>query len=197
MPKSHFDCGKVTSRKILYIIALTSVFWFSMNILLLIANNQAARDSLNSLTLTSDEHSDSHYMKHAKKVAPLEPVGKRVHRDLPWLKKEFFENKIVPQQQTVHKPGHREVYDISKEVNKHPGKGEMGVAAYLDTDEEKKYAESIFKNHSFNSVLSDKISLDRTIKDVRGAEYVIFIWFLIIRIFKLFGIYSFLSSFFY
>ncbi|XP_066929018.1 polypeptide N-acetylgalactosaminyltransferase 13-like [Clytia hemisphaerica] len=170
MPKGHFDCGKVTSRKILYIIALTSVFWFSMNILLLIANNQAARDSLNSLTLTSDEHLDSHYMKHAKEVAPLVAAGKRVHRDLPWLNKEFFDNKIVPQQQTVHKPGHREVYDISKEVNKQPGKGEMGVAAYLDTDAEKKYAEAIFKNHSFNSVLSDKISLDRTIKDVRGAE---------------------------
>lgn len=183
MPKGHFDCGKVTSRKILYIIALTSVFWFSMNILLLIANNQAAKDSLNSLTLTSDEHSDSHYMKHAKEVAPLVAAGKRVHRDLPWLKKEFFDNKIVPQQQTVHKPGHREVYDISKEVNKQPGKGEMGVAAYLDTDAEKKYAEAIFKNHSFNSVLSDKISLDRTIKDVRGAEYVVIIIYLFLTVF--------------
>lgn len=169
MAKHWFDLGKLTSRKIIYVIALTSVFWFSMNILLLIANNQAARESLDSLGLTSHEHSDSHYMKHANKVLPLAPHKVLSHRDLPWLKKEFFDDKVT--QATVKMPGRRGVYDDSSRVNKNPtGKGEMGVAAYLDTEEEKKYAEAIFANHSFNSVLSDKISLDRTMKDVRGQE---------------------------
>ena len=170
MAKHLFDIGKLTSRKILYVIALTSVFWFSMNILLLIANNQAARESLNSLGLTSNEHSDSHFMEDAK-VLPLAPHKILSHGDLPWLKKEFFDDKIAARQVTINLPGHRSVYDVSKNVNNNPtGKGEMGMAAFLDTEEEKKYAESIFTNHSFNSFLSDKISLDRTMKDVRGQE---------------------------
>ena len=170
MAKLWFDLRKLTNRKIVYVIALTSVFWFSMNILLLIANTQAARESLDSLGLTSHEHSDSHFMKHAK-VLPLAPHKVLSHRDLPWLKKEFFDDKIKASPVTLNVPGRRGVYDASSNVNKNPtGKGEMGVAAFLDTEEEKKYAEAIFANHSFNSVLSDKISLDRTMKDVRGQE---------------------------
>ena len=168
---SAFDFGKLSSRKILYVIILTSVFWFSMNILLLIANNQQARDSLQSLAFTSDEHSDSHYMKHAKQVQPLAPVINHAHRDLPWLNKNFFKDKINNNvHETVDSPGHRGIYDVSKDVNVNPGKGEMGVASFLDSEADKIYAESIFKNHSFNSYLSDKISLDRTIKDVRGPQ---------------------------
>jgi len=168
---SPFDFGKLSSRKIFYVIILTSVFWFSMNILLLIANNQQARDSLQSLTFTSDEHTDSHYMQHVKEVQPLAPQhAQHAHRDLPWLKMDFFDDKVVDHHKTVNSPGHRGVYDVSKEVNVNPGKGEMGVASFLDSDADKKYAESIFKNHSFNSYLSDKISLDRTIKDVRGPQ---------------------------
>lgn len=168
MARHCLDIRKVTNRKILYVIALTSVFWFSMNILLLIANNQVARESLDSLSVTINDHVDSHFMKHAK-VLPLAPKGLN-HLDLPWLKKGFFDNKILARQIISNDPGHRGVYDASKKLNLNPGKGEMGEAAYLDTEEEKKYAESIFANHSFNSFLSDKISLDRTIKDVRGQE---------------------------
>lgn len=169
---NYKDFGRITSRKVLYIIALTSVFWLSMNVLLLIANNESARSSLEQLAFTSNELVDSHYMRHVN-IQPLAPAHKPF--DLPWLKKEFWENKLVNtiKDKILFKPGYRIVYDKSKEVNKNPAKGEGGEAAYLDTEEEKKYAESIFKNHSFNSFLSDKISLDRTMKDVRGERYVL------------------------
>lgn len=171
MVKFLRELGKFTSRKIFYIIALTSVFWFSLNILLLIANNQSARESLESLVLTSDVRSDSHYMKHVK-VLPLFPAHNKQHANLPWLKEEYWETekKDHPLEVTIEKPGRRGVYDVSDQVNVFPGKGEGGIPSYLDTEEEKKYAESIFKNHSFNSVLSEKISLDRTMKDFRHPE---------------------------
>lgn len=162
--------SKLTARKIVYIVSLTSVFWFSMNILLLIASNESARESLDKLTFTSNERVDSQYMKHVN-IEPLKPNHKQF--DFPWMKSEFWIDRIkrsaIPVKSvTEEKPGYREVYDVSKTVNKNPGKGEGGVDAYLDTEEDKEYSKRIFRNHSFNSVLSDKISLDRTLKDVRG-----------------------------
>ena len=160
--------GKISTRKLLYIIGLTSVFWFSMNVLLLIANNKYAIESLEKLAITSNERIDSHYMKYVN-VQPLAPANKRSF-DLPWLKDEFWKNRDLHSEVTevtVLAPN-RPVYDISAKKNINPMKGEGGEPSYLDTEGEKQYAEKIFANHSFNSVLSDKISLDRTMKDVRG-----------------------------
>ena len=165
---NRLDFGKITSKKVLYIIALTSTFWLSMNVLLLIANNESARESLEQLALTSNKRFDSHYMDHVD-IQPLGPAHKPF--DLPWLRDEFWDKKIkensVPEKVKFVPDGNRIVYDVSESINK-PQKGEGGVEAFLDTEAEKKYAESIFKNHSFNSFLSDHISLDRTMKDVRG-----------------------------
>lgn len=151
-----------------------------MNILLLIANNEAARKSLEQLAFVN-ERKDSHYMHHVNVM----PLAAKNNFDLPWLKKDYWlnrdiddnrEDKLTGQKRgdvtgkLRFSPGYREVYDISNKVNKNPLKGEMGEAASLDTEAEKKYAESIFANHSFNSYLSDKISLDRTMKDVRGSQ---------------------------
>ena len=165
------DFGRVGSRKFIYIIVLTSVFWFSMNVLLLIANNQSARESLERLTITSNRRLDSHYMKHVN-IQPLAPAHKHKHFNLPWLNADFWNKRITRDitEKLLFQPGDRTVYDISSKLNLHPGKGEGGIASYLDTEEDKKYAESIFTNHSFNSFLSDKISLDRTMKDFRGQE---------------------------
>merc|ERR1712025_51583 len=115
----YTDFGKVSSKKLLYIIALTSIFWFSMNILLLIANNEAARKSLEQLAFTSNERKDSHYM-HNVDIMPLAAAQRN---DLPWLNKDYWKkrenNKRRESTEKIRfSPGYREVYDISKNVNK-------------------------------------------------------------------------------
>lgn len=49
------------------------------------------------------------------------------------------------------------------------GLGEGGEPATL-SPRFKEEAEHVFDNHSFNVILSDHISLDRTLKDVRGPK---------------------------
>lgn len=159
--------GKIGKKRLAYIVVLTSIFWLSMNVLLLIANNEAALESLSQLTL-SNEFVDPKFMEHAR-VAPLQP-NRHINLDeLPWMKK-LKEERELQVKQAVKGVGFREVYDNSLNVNKSPGLGEGGGPAELSSEEDKKYAEEIFKNHSFNSVLSDKISLDRSMKDVRGRK---------------------------
>ncbi|EDO45829.1 predicted protein [Nematostella vectensis] len=48
--------------------------------------------------------------------------------------------------------------------------GGGGKPAFLESEENKKLAEKYFANHSFNWLLSDKISLDRTLDDVRSER---------------------------
>ena len=50
-----------------------------------------------------------------------------------------------------------------------PGLGEGGKAAKLP-ERLKPQAEEAFNNHSFNVILSDHISLDRHLQDVRGPK---------------------------
>ena len=163
---------KIGSRKVLYIIGLTSVFWFSLNVLLLIANNQAALESLDSLSLglgNSRVRRDSNFMADLG-IKPLAPANKKHY---PWQdgfsdsnkgKSGFLSNYFGGGEKL------KQVYDVSRQRNKKPGLGENGEAAYLTTDADKKLAEKLFANHSFNSILSDKISLDRTLPDVRGEK---------------------------
>ena len=161
--------GKMGSRKILYIVALTSGFWFSINVLLLIANNQAALDSLDSLSLglgNSRSRRDSHFMEDLG-IKPLAPANRNKHypwqEDYPYHRKSGYFGDLLDSGNKLS-----EVYDVSKQRNENPGLGESGEAAYLKADSEKKLADKLFANHSFNSVLSDRISLDRTLPDVRG-----------------------------
>ena len=49
------------------------------------------------------------------------------------------------------------------------GPGEQGAAVILSADEEKQKDE-LYKANGFNGFASDKISLDRAIKDIRHPE---------------------------
>ena len=170
LPLVNLFTGKMGSRKILYVVALTSVFWFSFNVLLLIANNQAALDSLDSLSLglgSSRSRRDSHFMEDLG-IKPLAPANKN-NKHYPWQEDYSFHRRSGLFKDYLDGGNKlKEVYDVSKQRNRNPGLGENGEAAYLKSDSEKKLAEKLFANHSFNSILSDKISLDRTIPDVRG-----------------------------
>lgn len=59
--------------------------------------------------------------------------------------------------------GRYEAFDIT------PGLGEYGEPASLPNSL-KEAAEKVFNNHSFNVLLSDRISLDRKLKDARGPK---------------------------
>ncbi len=160
---------KFTSRKVLYVIGLTSVFWFSLNVLLLIANNEAALSSLDSLSLGLGRvRRDSHFMADVNGIKPLAPANKKHYpwqKNAPSNKKASLFRDYISGREKI-----RDVYDVSAKVNLKPGLGENGEAAYLQSEEDKKLSEQLFANHSFNSILSDKISLDRTLLDVRGEK---------------------------
>ena len=49
------------------------------------------------------------------------------------------------------------------------GPGEQGAAVILSADEEKK-KDALYKVNGFNAYASDKISLDRALKDIRHPE---------------------------
>ena len=49
------------------------------------------------------------------------------------------------------------------------GPGEQGAAVILSADEEKK-KNDLFKVNGFNAFVSDKISLERALKDIRHPE---------------------------
>ncbi|XP_059479627.1 polypeptide N-acetylgalactosaminyltransferase 1 isoform X2 [Neocloeon triangulifer] len=53
------------------------------------------------------------------------------------------------------------------EANIVPGLGDEGAACELETEEEKELAERLMKKEAFNIVLSNKISLTRTVPDAR------------------------------
>lgn len=47
--------------------------------------------------------------------------------------------------------------------------GERGAAVKL-TPEEKKQADALFKKEAFNIIASDKVALDRSVRDVRDPK---------------------------
>ncbi|XP_047138118.1 polypeptide N-acetylgalactosaminyltransferase 13 [Hydra vulgaris] len=164
--------AKLTTRKVLLSIILATTIWFFINIILLIVyNNGMMHSSLEKLAFTSNRRADSNYMQDVN-VYPLAPHIKKFF-DLSWFKsqynEDFYKSKYVPEEKII-KLKKRAIYDASKKLPILFAKGEGGIASYLDTEEEKLLAEKLFKNHSFNSVLSNKISLDRTQKDIRGEH---------------------------
>lgn len=174
----------MSSKRIFNIIVVTSTFWFSVTVLVLMFNSEVTRESLTMLNAPVVLDSENHqYMKGAG-VNPLQPVDHQKHIKYPWEKDapEKSANKegiLVGAAKAVSVLAHvlpnknnkdREVYDASLAKRTNPGGlGEAGQPAYLTSEQDKKLAEERFGDHSFNWVLSDKLSLDRTLEDVRGA----------------------------
>ena len=174
----------MSSKRIFNIIVVTSAFWFSVTVLVLMFNSEVTRQSLSMLNAPMVlDNSDHHFMTGAG-VRPLRPAEKHIR--YPWEKRDdnspvqnnegLFSSaaKVVLSGVIPNKGGSRKrtVYDASLPKNTNPGGlGEGGKPAYLDSEEDKKIAEEKFGEHSFNWLLSDKISLDRTLEDVRGDRW--------------------------
>ena len=167
----------------LKVIALTTLFWFSAMVLMFMSHDDFTRNSLEMLNAPLYRNDDYKFM-HKVGVEPLKPINHDIK--YPWQQRSLNISR-----QYKKKPGylasiskkvgklihgnHRPVYDDSKLKETDPyALGAMGKAAYLVSEEDKKLAQERFSDHSFNWVLSDKISLDRTLDDYRGARYVLF-----------------------
>jgi hypothetical protein len=65
------------------------------------------------------------------------------------------------------------------------GPGEQGLAFYLSPEDEK-IKDSLYKVNGFNALVSDRINLNRTLKDIRHPEYVYFLFICWLGIFGLY-----------
>lgn len=112
-------------------------------------------------------------------VQPLRPNEK--HIKYPWEKDNDGQSEksqgmlssakamlgVIPRKQGSK----RKIYDASiGKMKDTMSLGEGGKPAFLTSEVDKKKAEKFFANHSFNWLLSDRISLDRTLDDVRSAR---------------------------
>lgn len=60
-------------------------------------------------------------------------------------------------------------YELIEQERARKGRGEQGKRDQLLPTEEKEY-ESLFNQNGYNAVLSDKISVNRSVKDIRHKE---------------------------
>lgn len=176
----------MSSKRIFNIIVVTSTFWFSITVLVLMFNNEVTRESLTMLNAPVVVDSEKHHYMTGAGVIPLRPVDHQKHIKYPWEKDANSEKPaqmdgllsnaakaviagVLPNKDGASRT--RDVYDASLAKRTNPGGlGEGGQPGYLTSEEDKKLAEERFGDHSFNWVLSDRMSLDRTLEDVRGGR---------------------------
>lgn len=163
----------------LKVIALTTLFWFSAMVLMFMSHDDFTRNSLEMLNSPLHHNDDYKFMRNVG-VEPLKPINHDIK--YPWQQnnrnnsKEYKKNSgyLSSLSKKVGKLIHgnyRPVYDASLgKVTDPYALGALGKPAYLVSEEDKKLSADRFGDHSFNWVLSDKISLDRTLADYRTAR---------------------------
>ncbi|XP_029194887.2 polypeptide N-acetylgalactosaminyltransferase 1-like isoform X2 [Acropora millepora] len=127
-------------RLFIKVVILTSVFWLAVDILYYLTT---MNNQLNFFEPESFIPSSSTGVQRSGKRSRIESGVKQKRRKYTNIGPYF--NDVIQ------------------------GLGENGEPAFLPSifkDE----AENVFDNHSFNVILSDHISLDRTLKDVRGPK---------------------------
>lgn len=127
-------------RLFIKVVILTSVFWLAVDILYYLTT---MNNQLNFFEPESFIPSSSTGVQRTGKRSRIESGVKQKRRKYTNIGPYF--NDVIQ------------------------GLGENGEPAFLPPilkDE----AENVFDNHSFNVILSDHISLDRTLKDVRGPK---------------------------
>ena len=150
-------------------------------VLMFMSHDDFTRNSLEMLNAPMYRNDDYKFM-HKVGVEPLKPINHDIK--YPWqqqdvnISRQYRKNSgyLARLSKKVGKLIHgnqKSLYDASKLKQTDPyALGAMGKAAYLDNEADKKLAQDHFSDHSFNWVLSDKISLDRTLDDYRSARLV-------------------------
>ena len=142
---------KTRRRTILQALILTSLFWLSLDVLFYV-HKQSPNIDLDVVVIN----------KERKQIPTTTP------RQLQLGRKEY----IVPQDQIKYSVFDRFPVALRAELYPEivvPGLGDKGLKAKLPAGL-KNLSKALFNNHSFDSVLSDRISMNRDLPDARGAE---------------------------
>jgi hypothetical protein len=82
-----------------------------------------------------------------------------------------YAKSAKPSDDNVIRMRQKRFQDYQESERRRSGPGENGEPVRLE-GEEKKLGESLFKKEAFNIIASDKIALDRSIRDVRDEGWV-------------------------
>ncbi len=151
---------KAKKKTILQALLLTSLFWISLDVLFFL-HKQSPNIDLDVVVISGHNNMDV-----IRSTTPSKPNHRRfaypTHQQLGAVLKES---------------SNHEQYDpISDQVDTElfpdlviRGLGQGGLKAELP-DELRNLSKSLFSNHSFDSVLSDRMSMNRKLPDARGKE---------------------------
>ena len=142
---------KARRRTILQALILTSLFWLSLDVLFYV-HKQSPNIDLDVVVINKER-------KHIRATTPR-------------LLKQGRKELIVPDDQIKYNVFDRFPVALRAELHAEivvPGLGDKGLKAALPRSL-KNLSKALFNNHSFDSVLSDRISMNRDLPDARGAE---------------------------
>lgn len=143
---------KARRKTILQALILTSLFWVSLDVLFYV-HKQSPNIDLDVVVINKDDSnkqfpSKNHHPSPSERKESRAEIKYDVFDRFPiTLRSELFPELVVP------------------------SLGEKGKKSRLPRAL-KKLSKTLFNNHSFDSVLSDRISMNRNLPDARGKEYV-------------------------
>ncbi len=139
---------KARKRTILQALLLTSLFWISLDVLFFL-HKQSPNIDLDVVVINGQNN-----IKSVKTLTP----GSLYYQDTQTADIEIMKEESLNQLESELYP------DLVI-----AGLGNEGSKAKLP-DELRNLSKSLFNNHSFDSVLSDRISMNRKLPDARGKE---------------------------
>lgn len=140
-------------------LILTSVFWVSLDVLFYV-HKQSPNIDLDVVVINKDDN-----YKQFQSVAPKPPPHYQTQS-------KDSRNQIGSRHEVKYDVFDRFPVTLRSELFPElvvPGLGDKGHKAKLPRSL-KKLSRELFNNHSFDSVLSDRISMNRDLPDARGEE---------------------------
>ena len=146
----------LTQKKIFLALILTSVFWISLDLLFFL-HKQAPTVGIDVFVINRNSK---------EKIFTFVPPKRSKEFPLPIIKKILL-NETEKERARIRKTrlGRLGIELYPKLIN--PLLGAEGFPAFLP-ENLKDQSNQLFKNHSFDSLLSDRISLNRRLGNVKG-----------------------------